>query len=348
MMVPLDRAAQERMVRFAKLMQEQKEGTAGLMRSAIGKARGFALRISLVLEHLHWCAEDGYSAPPETIRERTFLAAAKLVAEYLMPMAERTYGDAACTELDRNTATLARWIAKDRPAAIHVRNMQRDVRLPGLTTAEAIHAACRALVEAGWLGRPADGAGFQQRGDQVLSGLAASPGDTAMTDWASLFRSLTADTLDSVDTVSTIHPDADEASTPGRHTVNTVQSVNVSKETGGADRASTSGRQSVNSVQSVNVSDRGEGEPAIPPLAAALAALKRRRPDCVESGPWQRALEDGHRFLIQWGEQAAAFGWTAEELFGLDPVAPLRRYDVMGLIWFLQGCPVVARCKPRR
>jgi hypothetical protein len=119
----------------------------------------------LVLEYLRWCAQDGYAAPPAVITEEVFLAAAKFVAEYAMPMAERTYGDAACTPIDRNTATVARWIKKkERPDAIHVRDMQRRERLPGLTTADAIHAACKALIEAGWLGQPAGATGFQQRG----------------------------------------------------------------------------------------------------------------------------------------------------------------------------------------
>jgi hypothetical protein len=94
------------------------------------------------------------------------LAAAKFVSEYVMPMAERTYGDAACTLADRNTATLARWIAKEHPSEIHVRDMQRKIPLPGLTTADAIHAACKALIEAGWLGQPSAGKGFQQRGKE--------------------------------------------------------------------------------------------------------------------------------------------------------------------------------------
>jgi putative DNA primase/helicase len=162
--VPLTEGAVERLERFGKLLQEKKEGAAGLMQSAIGKGRGLTLRVSHVLEHLYWCAKDGCPGSPEEISEGTLLAAAKFVAEYAMPMAERTYGDAACTTLDRNTATLARWIAKKRPlpTAIHVRDMQRKERLPGLTTAEAIHAACKALIEAGWLGEPAPGA-FQQK-----------------------------------------------------------------------------------------------------------------------------------------------------------------------------------------
>jgi hypothetical protein len=40
--------------------------------------------------------------------------------------------------------------------------MQRETRRFGLTTAEAIHAACKALIEAGWLTEPAPG-GFQQK-----------------------------------------------------------------------------------------------------------------------------------------------------------------------------------------
>jgi hypothetical protein len=108
LLVMLDDAAAQRLVRFAQLMQERKEMTIGLMRSAIGKARGLVLRLSLVLEYLRWCGEDGYTAPPGTITEDALLAAARFVSEYAMPAAERTYGDAACPEADRNLTTLAR------------------------------------------------------------------------------------------------------------------------------------------------------------------------------------------------------------------------------------------------
>jgi hypothetical protein len=73
-------------------------------------------------------------------------------------------------------------------------------------------------------------------------------------------------------------------------------------------------------------------------------------PDHVERGRWQQAVEDGRRFLDKWGEQAAALGWTPRDLFGLQksPDQPhpsyrrLSRYDETGLIWLLQGRPVVA------
>jgi hypothetical protein len=163
MVVVLDDAAAERIVAIGQQFQKRRETTAGLTRSGIGKARGLVLRLSLVLEYLHWCGRDGYDAPPNTISEATLNAAAAFVTDYVIPSAERTYGDAACSEQDRNVTMLARWIAKEQPEAIHVREMQRTVRLPGLRDAKSIHAACRALVEAGWLKMPAGEIGHQQR-----------------------------------------------------------------------------------------------------------------------------------------------------------------------------------------
>jgi hypothetical protein len=162
LVVSLSDAAAARMVDVGRQFQQRRETTAGLTRSAIGKARGLVLRLSLVLEYLRWCGEDGYDAPPSVISDDALHAAAAFVIDYVIPSAERTYGDAACSDADRNVTMLARWIAKERPDSVHVRDMQRNVRLPGLTTAAAIHAACKALVEAGWLGQPPL-VGFQQR-----------------------------------------------------------------------------------------------------------------------------------------------------------------------------------------
>ena len=79
-------------------------------------------------------------------------------------MAERVYGDAAVGQKDRNAATLARWIMKERPAEVHVRELQRSVRLPGLANAELIHEAAEVLIEADWLRAPAPGTEFGHRG----------------------------------------------------------------------------------------------------------------------------------------------------------------------------------------
>jgi hypothetical protein len=81
-----------------------------------------------------------------------------------------------------------------------------------------------------------------------------------------------------------------------------------------------------------------------------MAALEANCPDLVPVDRWQLAVEDGRRFLARWSAHAEAFGWTAHDLFGLQaPPAKrhpsysrLSRYDETGLIWLLQGRPVVA------
>jgi hypothetical protein len=86
-----------------------------------------------------------------------------------------------------------------------------------------------------------------------------------------------------------------------------------------------------------------------------LTVLENRCPDRIEPARWHLAIEDGRRFLAQWGEQAEALGWTARDIFGLHdiPANPhptyrrLSRYDCTGLIWLLQGCPVVALTETR-
>jgi hypothetical protein len=85
-------------------------------------------------------------------------------------------------------------------------------------------------------------------------------------------------------------------------------------------------------------------------LSTALAALEYRQPELISLEDWQHAVDDGRRLIIQWGEQAEALGWTADDLFGLHdpPERPasnyrrLSRYDATGLIWLLHGRPIVA------
>jgi hypothetical protein len=89
--------------------------------------------------------------------------------------------------------------------------------------------------------------------------------------------------------------------------------------------------------------------PRLSRLSRTLSALESRCPELVLVARWQQCVEDGRRFLATWGEQAEALGWTPRDLFGLSPVpehlhpsfSRLSRYDHTGLIWLLQGCPVI-------
>jgi hypothetical protein len=163
-MVPLSDQARLMIETFGHEMQESQHAAGGLLRSALGKARGQALRLARVLEFLWWCGEDGMNAPPTQISARAFAAAAQLMADYFASMAERVYGDAAVTERERGAATLARWVLANRSTELHVRHLQREMRLPGLRTAEQIKSAAEALVEADWLRLPTPGNEFGQRG----------------------------------------------------------------------------------------------------------------------------------------------------------------------------------------
>jgi hypothetical protein len=163
-MMPLTEDGREAIRMFGREMQLRRDNSGGLLRSAYGKARGTALRLSLGLEWLWWCAKGGLVLPPDRINLEAFAAGAMLVADYFMPMAERVYGDAAATEIERNAATLARWIVKAQPQEVYVRHLQRAVRLPGLRSAEQIKKAADALVEADWLGAPPKSVFAQGRG----------------------------------------------------------------------------------------------------------------------------------------------------------------------------------------
>jgi hypothetical protein len=92
------------------------------------------------------------------------------------------------------------------------------------------------------------------------------------------------------------------------------------------------------------------GAAASIPYGHALAKLRLGPPELIEPARWQQAMIDAEAFLNIWGAQAQVLGWTEGELFGLHPVPAhpsasyrrLSRYDATGLIWLLQGRPVIA------
>jgi hypothetical protein len=153
-LVPLAAEARGSLQRLAQDMQRRQQEAGPLLRSALGKVRGQVLRLSLVLELLRWCGEDGVASPPSRIGPRAFASAAVLIDGYFLPMAARAYGDAQPTARESNAAVLARWIVNTCPEELYPRHLQREVRLPGLRTAQQIRDAAEALVVSGWLCSP--------------------------------------------------------------------------------------------------------------------------------------------------------------------------------------------------
>jgi hypothetical protein len=121
----------------------------------------------------------------------------------------------------------------------------------------------------------------------------------------------------------------------------------------GNNLTNSSGSSSVTPVTPVTPENKQSQKTANPvsfPFGEVLNQLKRCCPDYVDPDRWQQVIQDATCFLPKWGQQAEALGWTADELFGLhSPSAKphptycrLSRYDATGLLWLLQGRPVVA------
>jgi hypothetical protein len=154
-MVPIVGAARPALEEFGRAMQRRQAWASGLLASAYGKARGLALRLSLILEYLWWCAEADIASSPREISEAAVAAALGLMGDYFMPMAERVYGDVALPEGERLATVLAKWLFSQSPMPkiVNAREIQR-LKLPGICDREKVGAAIEPLLEADWL-RPA-------------------------------------------------------------------------------------------------------------------------------------------------------------------------------------------------
>lgn len=51
---------------------------------------------------------------------------------------------------------------------------------------------------------------------------------------------------------------------------------------------------------------------------------------------WQTVLDATGRFMDEWANKAAALGWTAAEVFGAYPLAPLADHSRRGLVFYLK------------
>lgn len=75
---------------------------------------------------------------------------------------------------------------------------------------------------------------------------------------------------------------------------------------------------------------------------AVLTALKARDPfEWLTAERWKFLISDAENFLPRWGATAHSLGWTALDLFGVHPLAPAVRFDVMGLLPVMNGAAVL-------
>lgn len=161
---------------FRLLNATREREASGLLLSWLGKCPGFVLRLALVLEFLDWAIEQ--RKPVIAISDDCVRRAIRLIDEYFLPMAERTFGDALLPEVERHAAMIARLIYARRTGKmangttiVNRRDLQR-LKLPGLRGSAEVGAAVEFLVEAGWLEAipsRAGGPGGRRKGDYLVN-----------------------------------------------------------------------------------------------------------------------------------------------------------------------------------
>ena len=146
--VPVEEAALVLLERFALEMKEREKGAMPLMKSALGKARGHALRLSCILTFMWWSADP--RAPwdePAEIGESAMATSIEMMATYFLPMAERVVGDAAVPVVETNAAILARHLREKRLKTFNSSKLRYSIKGP-LRDSSAMDAACVELEDA--------------------------------------------------------------------------------------------------------------------------------------------------------------------------------------------------------
>ena len=144
--VPLEDDAADAIERFGREMNSRGFGASGVFASALGKARGHALRLSACLEYAWWCMETG--PEPQSISIKAVEAAAGLMKGYFLRMAEIVFGTSAVGPDERAAETLAKHLRKDGMTRFNARTLRLtvggDLRPPA-----RMNSACQYLCEAG-------------------------------------------------------------------------------------------------------------------------------------------------------------------------------------------------------
>lgn len=149
LVLPLDDDAADAFEALQRFHRSAGDEAHGLLKSFVGKLDGIALRLALVSELARWAYEGGEE--PRSVSRASVEAVGDFLETYAIPMAARVYGDASLPPVERNAATLACYIRRNRLSRVNARDLRRKARLPGLRDADQIRDAIEALVEVDWL-----------------------------------------------------------------------------------------------------------------------------------------------------------------------------------------------------
>ncbi|MCH8172266.1 MAG: DUF3987 domain-containing protein [Proteobacteria bacterium] len=139
---------------WARENQKDCDSAYGVYQGFLGKLRGIAARLSLILEYLKWVAGND-PIPPKTISGETVGDVLDFINDYLMPMAQKVFAEAALPIEQYRATALAKYIFKNNVKFFNAREWMRE-RVCGLSTKDRIYPPLKLLEEAGWIVR--DGA----------------------------------------------------------------------------------------------------------------------------------------------------------------------------------------------
>lgn len=103
--------ARDRLDAFRVQLRAWEAEAEGLLLSFTGKLPGLSLRLALVLDFMRWAAEGGEE--PHEIDGQAFERAARLVGEYILPMARRAYAAGSLPEVERGALRLVALIREE-------------------------------------------------------------------------------------------------------------------------------------------------------------------------------------------------------------------------------------------
>jgi hypothetical protein len=156
--LPLDDAAADAIQKWREdVSKMEANGATGLLLSWLGKLPGFAVRLSLAIEHLWWAGDQPAERPaPTKISERAVLAAVAFLESYALPMARRVFADGARPQNELDAATLGKWVISAFSAKTGLPKM---INAKALRRASVLHtqdaqrydAALLELTEAAWV-----------------------------------------------------------------------------------------------------------------------------------------------------------------------------------------------------
>jgi hypothetical protein len=286
----LDRDGEDALEEFSRRTATRAHDAVGPFAGALGKARGHALRLAAIVEHLWWCG-TGSTPEPTRISLDALLAAGALMESYFLPMAERVYGDASIPAPEQAAMHVARYLRRTGRSEFNARDLRREIGGP-VRQAKAMTAVCSLLEEAGLI-RPR----FQRDGSKagrLARDFEVNP--------AVLEHTSTAATVSAPAAVPIV-PLVPKTMRDGHF--DTIGTIGARSHTDAGDFDQIREREALALDGDV---------PAV--YAPAFAALQIRRPANMEDYRWQQAILDAGVFLDTWADEAERGGWTAEDLFG--------------------------------